>query len=50
MYLNLLTFLGLKNPVLNFSNFLNSRAQLSHKKHVADIKSDDYVLNKRPEI
>ena len=31
MYMNLSTFLGLKNPVLNFLNYLSSRALLSYK-------------------
>ena len=31
MYMNLSTFLGLKNPILNFLNFLGSRALLSYK-------------------
>ena len=31
MCMNLSTFLGLKNPVLTFLNFLSSRALLSYK-------------------
>ena len=31
MYMNLSTFLGLKNPILNFLNFLSSRVLLSYK-------------------
>ena len=31
MHMNLSTFLALRNPVLNFVNFLSSRALLSYK-------------------
>ena len=33
MSMNILTFLRLRNPVLNFHNFLSSRVLLSYKKN-----------------
>ena len=33
MYMNLLTFLALKNPVLTFLKFFENRALLSYKPH-----------------
>ena len=46
MYMNLLTFLSLKIPVLNFLNFLSSRAQLSYlKTRVPHVISLNFVIS-----
>ena len=46
MYMNLSTFLALKNLALNFLNFLSSRAQLSYlKKRVPHVNSLNFVIS-----